>query len=163
MENGKRILTVVVEKSKSGFWCYAKEIDGVVGNGKTIEEAKEDQKEALKETIKFWEETDKNICKFEDYEFVYELDLPGIELVKYRQERQIEKGNTVEVDFKNNGIENMMQATKAIMTPHIFEFPKHWNNEICEELANRSLEERLEIAGAWICQTLDMLKLEKNG
>lgn len=73
MENRK--LTVVVEKTNTGFSAYIKEVDGIVGVGGTITELKENLNEAFYHHLEYVNEVEGSSLSISDFEIAYTLDL----------------------------------------------------------------------------------------
>lgn len=72
---GKSKLTVVVEKTNTGFSAYIKEIDGIVGVGGTMTELKENLNEAFYHYLEYINETENRSLSVSDFVFEYTLDL----------------------------------------------------------------------------------------
>lgn len=68
-------LTVIVEKTNTGFSCYVKEIDGLVSVGDTLAEIKSSIKEVLKDHIEYLQENGDVSLRLESYQINYVLDL----------------------------------------------------------------------------------------
>ena len=68
-------LTVVVEKTGTGFSAYSKEIDGLVTVGESISELKENFNEVLEIHIDYQNEMKGASLKEEDFKISYLLDL----------------------------------------------------------------------------------------
>lgn len=75
MMNKKMKITVVVEKTSTGFSAYAKEIDGLIATGDTIREIKQEFNEALFHHVEYLQETGNSSVSMDDYNVNYVLDL----------------------------------------------------------------------------------------
>lgn len=71
----KRAITVIVEKTGTGFSAYAKEIDGLVAVGETLSELKSNFNEVLFYYVEYLQEKTKSKLEVKDYEITYALDL----------------------------------------------------------------------------------------
>jgi len=70
-----KTLTIVVEKTGTGFSAYAKELTGVATVGNTIAELKENIAEVLEHQIDYKNETEGTSVKAEDFILNYVIDL----------------------------------------------------------------------------------------
>lgn len=70
-----RNLTVVVEKTDTGFSAYIKEMDGVISVGSTITELKDSLNEALYHELEYINETEGKNISVSDFELNYTIDL----------------------------------------------------------------------------------------
>lgn len=68
------IITVIVEKTKTGFSAYAKEIDGLIAVGDSIAEIKENFNEVVKYHIEYLVENGEKVTS-ENFSINYVLDL----------------------------------------------------------------------------------------
>ena len=71
-------LTAIIEKSKSGHYgIYVDELDGITGDGETIEEAKEDLKMAIQEVVAYCRDNGIDTGDLGDgvFEFVYKYNI----------------------------------------------------------------------------------------
>ncbi|URM37157.1 type II toxin-antitoxin system HicB family antitoxin [Flavobacterium anhuiense] len=73
----KRTLTVIIEKSSTGFSAYAKEIDGLATVGSSISELKENFNEVLQYHVEYLQEQGE-IINVNDFEILYEIDLEQV-------------------------------------------------------------------------------------
>jgi predicted RNase H-like HicB family nuclease len=73
--NKKNSLTVIVEKTGTGFSAYTKEIDGLVTVGDTISELKDNFNEVLEIHVEFKNEKEGSSLKTEDFTISYVIDL----------------------------------------------------------------------------------------
>ncbi|UOB16586.1 hypothetical protein [Abyssalbus ytuae] len=71
----KNLLTVIIEKTHTGFSCYAKEENGLIAVGDSIQELKNNFNEALYHEIEYQNEINKTNKKITDYEINYVLDI----------------------------------------------------------------------------------------
>jgi predicted RNase H-like HicB family nuclease len=68
-------VTVIVEKTGTGFSAYAKEIDGLVTVGDSISELKSNFNEVLYHHVEYLQEQGETSLKVDDFELNYVLDL----------------------------------------------------------------------------------------
>ena len=68
------IITVIVEKTKTGFSAYAKEIDGLITVGDSIAEIKENFNQVVKYHIEYLVENGEKVTS-ENFSINYVLDL----------------------------------------------------------------------------------------
>lgn len=76
----KRKILVIVEASKTGFGVYSDDLPGVTGYGKTIDEAKDDLKSAIRDLIESYQEDGEPLPKWltGDFTFEYQYDLVSL-------------------------------------------------------------------------------------
>lgn len=72
--NKKKLITVVIEKTDTGFSAYAKDFSGITTVGETFTELKENINEVFEMQIEYLQEKDSSI-KLEDFEINYVIDL----------------------------------------------------------------------------------------
>lgn len=72
--NKKTKITIVIEKTNTGFSAYSKDFLGITTVGETFSELKENINDAFEEQVEYLQETDSSI-KQEDYEIDYAVDL----------------------------------------------------------------------------------------
>jgi len=70
-----KTLTIVIEKTGTGFSAYAKELTGVASVGDTIAELKENITEVLKYKVDYMHEMGDNAIKTEEFKLNYVVDL----------------------------------------------------------------------------------------
>jgi|SRR5690554_6265774 len=68
-------LTVIVEKTDTGFSAYIKEMDGVISVGATMTELKDSLNEGLFHEIEYINETEGKNISVSDFELNYTIDL----------------------------------------------------------------------------------------
>ncbi|KOS05620.1 hypothetical protein AM493_05910 [Flavobacterium akiainvivens] len=68
-------LTVIVEKTGTGFSAYAKEVDGLITVGDSISELKENFNEVLEEYVEYQNEMKASSLKVDDFKLNYVIDL----------------------------------------------------------------------------------------
>lgn len=96
--------------------------------------------------------------------------LTGVELIAQERQEQIEKhGRTVEYDVENNKIHQMLAAAISLISiddgnedspnNNLYRImtPTGWDRDIYHHMTNKSLKDRLIIAGALIAAELDRL------
>lgn len=71
----KNVLTVIVEKTGTGFSAYAKEIDGLITVADTISELKDNFNEVFEIHLDFLSEKEGSLLKKEDFTINYAIDL----------------------------------------------------------------------------------------
>jgi predicted RNase H-like HicB family nuclease len=74
-------ITVIIEASSTGFGVYSDKLPGITGYGGTIEKAKEDIKDAVKDILEIHEEEGTpapNFLNNGNLEFVYKYDIASI-------------------------------------------------------------------------------------
>lgn len=74
MGKSKKI-TVIVEKTGTGFSAYARETDGLIAVGETISELKTNFNEALFHHVEYIKEKTDPKADVKDYEITYVIDL----------------------------------------------------------------------------------------
>lgn len=77
----KRLITAVIEASKTGFGIYSDDLPGVTGYGKSIEEAKADIQSAIEEVLEaHLEDGTEPIKELNkgNLEFVYKYDIESL-------------------------------------------------------------------------------------
>ncbi|MBA2562218.1 MAG: type II toxin-antitoxin system HicB family antitoxin [Chitinophagaceae bacterium] len=75
----KRLITAVIEASKTGFGIYSDDLPGITGYGKSIEEAKADIQSAIEDVLE--------ACKVDGTKPMKELNKGNLEFVyKYDME-----------------------------------------------------------------------------
>lgn len=72
--NKKKLITVVIEKTDTGFSAYAKDFSGMATVGETFSELKENINEVFEMQVEYLQEKDSSI-KPEDFEINYAVDL----------------------------------------------------------------------------------------
>ena len=72
--NKKKLITVVIEKTNTGFSAYANDFSGIATVGQTFSELKENVNEVLEMQIEYLQENDSSI-KLENFEINYVVDL----------------------------------------------------------------------------------------
>ena len=72
--NTKKLITVVIEKTNTGFSAYAKDFSGIATVGETFSDLKENINEVFQLQIEYLQEKDPSI-KSLDYEINYVVDL----------------------------------------------------------------------------------------
>lgn len=72
--NKKKLITVVIEKTDTGFSAYAKDFSGMATVGENFSELKENINEVFEMQIEYLQEKDLSI-KPEDFEINYAIDL----------------------------------------------------------------------------------------
>lgn len=72
MEN---LITAIIEKTPSGFTGYFKEVDGVISAGESIEEVRDNLKEAYEHYLDYLNETQGSKLSIDDVEINYTIDL----------------------------------------------------------------------------------------
>lgn len=77
MKKIKIKITVIVEKTGTGFSAYAKEIDGLITVGDTISEIKSNFNEVLEYHVEYLQEKGQTITK-DDFEISYVIDLQQV-------------------------------------------------------------------------------------
>lgn len=70
-------LTVIIEKTSTGFSAYTKEIDGLATVGSSISELKQNFNEVLQYHVEYLQEQGENVT-IGDFEISYEVDLEQI-------------------------------------------------------------------------------------
>jgi len=70
-------ITVIVEKTSTGFSAYAKEIDGLATVGSSISELKENFNEVLEYHVEYLQEQGENVT-IGNFEVSYEIDLEQV-------------------------------------------------------------------------------------
>lgn len=76
--NGKKTeISVVVEKTNTGFSAYAKEIDGLTTVGNSISEIKENFNEVLQYHVEYLQEQGEKVT-INDFDMVYQIDLEQV-------------------------------------------------------------------------------------
>jgi len=70
----KRVLTVIVEKTGTGFSAYTKEVDGLATVGDSLSELKRNFNEVLHYHVEYLQEQGENVTT-EDFTMNYVLDL----------------------------------------------------------------------------------------
>lgn len=70
----KKLITVVIEKTGTGFSAYAKDFSGIATVGQTFSELKENIDEVFELQVEYLQEKDSSI-KLEDFEINYVVDL----------------------------------------------------------------------------------------
>ncbi|HXR84125.1 MAG TPA: type II toxin-antitoxin system HicB family antitoxin [Hanamia sp.] len=74
-------ITAIIEASSTGFGVYSDKLPGITGYGETIEKAKEDIKDAIKDILEMCEEEGTAAPGYlndGNLEFVYKYDLPSL-------------------------------------------------------------------------------------
>lgn len=71
-------LTVVVEKTSTGFSAYTKEIDGIIAVGDTLGEVKQQIIESLSYHLEYMREKGNSSASLDDYNLNYVLDLEQV-------------------------------------------------------------------------------------
>jgi predicted RNase H-like HicB family nuclease len=73
------LLTVVLEKTETGYSAYVKEVDGIIATGKDLEEVKKDIAEAIDFHKEGYELENLELPEAlkGDYSLSFELDLPS--------------------------------------------------------------------------------------
>lgn len=82
----------------------------------------------------------------------------GIELIAQERFEQIEKhGFSVENDefYSQN---ELLKAALFCINPDVFEWPFYWQEKFRDKILNKSDEERLTVAGAFIAAEIDRRK-----
>lgn len=74
MKSKKKTLTIVIEKSSTGFSAYAKEMNGIYSAAETLEELKLNIQEVLEMQVEYLQEQGEKIT-VEDFQLNYVLDL----------------------------------------------------------------------------------------
>ena len=69
--SNKNVVKVIIEKSKNSFTAYAENVEGVYGQGDTVEEAKQSAIEGLRLFIKYNDKIPAILSG--EYEIVYEF------------------------------------------------------------------------------------------
>ena len=77
MAEVKPKITVIIEKSNTGFSAYAKEIDGLVTVGSSISELKENFNEVLQYHVEYLQEQGE-IINEKDFDISYVIDLEQV-------------------------------------------------------------------------------------
>lgn len=72
--NGIKVITVVIEKTDTGFSAYAKDFSGMATVGENLSELKENINEVFEMQVEYLQEKDPSI-KLEDYEICFTVDL----------------------------------------------------------------------------------------
>lgn len=67
----KKNLTIVVEETSTGLSCYAKEIDGLIAVGETLQELKSNFNEALSYEVEYLNEQNKAELNVKDFVLNY--------------------------------------------------------------------------------------------
>jgi len=73
----KRLTTVIVEKTSTGFSAYAKEIDGLTTVGSSISELKQNFNEVLQYHVEYLQEKGESVT-IGDFEISYQIDLEQV-------------------------------------------------------------------------------------
>jgi hypothetical protein len=88
----------------------------------------------------------------------------GAELIAIERQEQIEKhGRTIEKDVKENSEAQLKHAARKLISSAMERetgCPKGWNQNIYNKMANKSMIQRLVIAGALIAAEIDRLNAE---
>lgn len=71
----KKKLTVIVEKTDTGFSAYVKQIDGLTTVGDTLSELKSNFAEILEDHVEYLKEMGDKSASTENYQIEYVLDL----------------------------------------------------------------------------------------
>lgn len=71
----KKKLTIIVEKTDTGFSAYVKQIDGLTTTGDTLSELKSNFAEILQDHVDYLKEMGDNSATIENYQIEYVLDL----------------------------------------------------------------------------------------
>ena len=83
----------------------------------------------------------------------------GIELIAIERQEQIEKhGRTIHYDIENNTDSQLQLGAEALLDNDFDKFPALWDDAICYKMLEKSLKERLIIAGALIAAEIDRLQ-----
>ena len=77
MNTKKRVISVIIEKTATGFSAYAKEIDGLATVGSSISEIKANFNEVLQYHVEFLQEQGEKV-KIADFDISYQIDLEQV-------------------------------------------------------------------------------------
>lgn len=77
MNENKTEISVVIEKTGTGFSAYAKEIDGLATVGSSIAEIKENFNEVLQYHVEYLQEQGENVTKA-NFSISYQIDLEQV-------------------------------------------------------------------------------------
>lgn len=77
MKTPNRTITVIIEKTSTGFSAYAKEIDGLATVGSSISEIKNNFNEVLEYHVEYLQEKGESVT-IRDFEISYEIDLEQV-------------------------------------------------------------------------------------
>ncbi|MCC9063955.1 type II toxin-antitoxin system HicB family antitoxin [Flavobacterium piscisymbiosum] len=77
MNAKKIVISVVIEKTSTGFSAYAKEIDGLATVGSSITEIKENFNEVLQYHVEYLQEQGETVT-ITDFEISYQIDLEQV-------------------------------------------------------------------------------------
>ena len=90
----------------------------------------------------------------------------GIELIAFERQEQIEKHNrTIEKDVVENNEAQLKHAARKLISSALERengCPKGWNQNIYNKMADKSMIDRLVIAGALIAAEIDRLNAESQ-
>lgn len=91
--------------------------------------------------------------------------MTGVELIAKERKEQIEKhGRTIEYDKKYNVSDQLRIAAMTLMFkgPIKRVCPTGWDKKVWKKMSEKSYEERLIIAGAFLAAELDRLEYKKS-
>jgi len=71
----KNVYTAVIEKTNTGFSGYIKEVDGIITVGESINEMKENFKEALEDYFEYLNETQNEKISLNNVSIEYTVDM----------------------------------------------------------------------------------------
>lgn len=77
----KKLVTAIIEASKTGFGIYSDDLPGITGYGKSIEEAKADMQSAIEDVLEAYKEDGTKSMKelnSGNLEFVYKYDVKSL-------------------------------------------------------------------------------------
>ncbi|RUT68702.1 type II toxin-antitoxin system HicB family antitoxin [Flavobacterium cupreum] len=77
MKSKKTDISVVIEKTSTGFSAFAKEIDGLTTVGSSISEIKENFNEVLQYHVEYLQEKGESVA-ITDFEISYQIDLEQV-------------------------------------------------------------------------------------
>lgn len=90
--------------------------------------------------------------------------MTGIELIAKERQEQIEKhGRTVELDRKQNGLNQLLKAARVLTNENVSSLladvtkPVGWDMAIWQKMMDKPYRERLVIAGALIAAEIDRM------
>ncbi|QSB26128.1 type II toxin-antitoxin system HicB family antitoxin [Flavobacterium sp. CLA17] len=77
MNSKNNVISVVIEKTSTGFSAYAKEIDGLATVGSSITEIKENFNEVLQYHVEYLQEQGENVT-ITGFDISYQIDLEQV-------------------------------------------------------------------------------------